>query len=48
MAMCAKDQHVTAQAKGLAMLTDFDKRIDDLDCSLVGDEMRLRQIIWSV
>ena len=33
-----------AHIKGLKLQTQLDPRIDELDCSFVGDEMRLRQI----
>lgn len=46
MAMCASSHHAQAQAKDLAILTDLDKRIDELGYTLIGDEMRLRQVTW--
>lgn len=46
MAMCASQHHAQAQAKDLAIITDLDKRIDELGHTLIGDEMRLRQVTW--
>jgi signal transduction histidine kinase len=46
MAMCASSHHAQAQAKDLAIITDLDKRIDELGHTLIGDEMRLRQVTW--
>jgi len=48
MAMCASSHHAQAQAKDLAIITDLDRRIDELGCTLIGDEMRLRQVTWYV
>jgi len=48
MAMCASSHHAQAQAKDLAIITDLDKRIDELGHTLIGDEMRLRQVTWYV
>jgi hypothetical protein len=46
MAMCASSHHAQAQAKDLAISTDLDKRIEGLGYTIIGDEMRLRQITW--
>jgi signal transduction histidine kinase len=42
MAMCASSHHAQAQAKDLAIITD----LDELGHTLIGDEMRLRQVTW--
>jgi hypothetical protein len=34
----------TAHARELEVITNLDKRIDELKCKVIGDEMRLQQI----